>query len=139
MEKKRRKPHIKIMSRLPSVSGVQNYVLGSKQVRQGGGWDKPEKSGSSSSKVLSRSKILLRMSSCNLNGNSLSKRKKLKCMLFNNLFWKYDWFQLCKFARVMNKELLCLFSEDLWSLYLYICVLTHLSNRETWALELSKL
>lgn len=49
------------MSGLPSVSRIQNYVPGNKHVRQGGGWDKPEKSSSSSSKVLSRSKILLRM------------------------------------------------------------------------------
>lgn len=29
--------HIKIMSVLPSASRVQNYISGSKQVRQGGG------------------------------------------------------------------------------------------------------
>lgn len=53
--------HIKIMRRLPSSSRVETYITGSKQVRQGGGHDKPSKSDLSSSWLLYKSKILLRM------------------------------------------------------------------------------
>lgn len=53
--------HIKIMRGLPSASRVQNYIPGIKQVKQGGGHDKPDMLDLSSSLILPRPKILLRM------------------------------------------------------------------------------
>lgn len=73
------------MSGLPSVSRVRNYTPDSTQVRQGGRWDEPEKSGSSSTVVLSESEILPTMgvpAAC--VAILWGKQNKLKCMLFFN-------------------------------------------------------